>query len=167
MTYFNSCCTTLLLLPFISKGVRGLWLSGRLAQITSASALIEELDSINGLGPAHASNREAEAGSFSSSFDNTNRPLLNSSTSLEPDVSDLPKRKLSPGDDVQQLEFAEDVTPVEGRVASLENGKLGIEQTARLSLEFCILWVSWNASTHCSLSPRELKADLSFISSSL
>lgn len=155
VTYFNSCCTTLLLLPFAWKGIHRLWRSGRLAQIKSASGLLEELDSVNGLGPVRSSsNRVMEAGrltspssssSSSSSGVNYKRSLHSSGTSPQRDVSDIPKRKLSPDSAPQNLEVTEGETLSKGfSMSSSENEKLGIKQTARLAFEFCILWVCWN-----------------------
>lgn len=115
LTYLNTSCLILPLLGILFARVFKLWRLNKLSQITSLKSLLEHLDSGD---PLQAEEQDQAI-------------LYHRAATADGEDS--------VEDDVRATDFG---TQREVLVEQYESEKLGLRETAKLSLQFCILWVS-------------------------
>ncbi|PGH19461.1 hypothetical protein AJ80_03962 [Polytolypa hystricis UAMH7299] len=118
VTYLNTTTFISPLFPIIGKRLFRLWRAGKLSQIKSLRSLLVEFD-------AHEKNEES-------------RPFLDADAE---DGAENGQR------DAEPLLRASSENEGRGDVqeARAGKGKLGFKETAKLSLEFCLLWANYFA----------------------
>jgi len=120
LTYLNTSCFILPLLGILFARVFKLWRLNKLSQITSLKSLLQHLDSGD---PLQAEEQEQAI-------------LYHGAATADAE------------DGIEADVRATDLgTQCEVVAEQKESGKLGLRGTAKLSLQFCILWVSMLENT--------------------
>ncbi|EYE94059.1 putative integral membrane protein [Aspergillus ruber CBS 135680] len=117
LTYLNTSCFILPLLGILLARIFKLWRLNKFSQITSLKSLLEHLDSGD---PLQA--------------DEQNQPILyHRAATGDGEEGD---------DDIRATDLG---TQREIVMEQYKSGKLGLRETAKLSLQFCILWANYFA----------------------